>query len=57
MKTQIEGVVTLKNEKGVLVAIIYKDGSNAPVVYLTGVASVEEVVELMGGTLTNNISK
>ena len=47
MISQTEGVVTLKNKKGELIAIIYKDGANAPVIYMTEVAAVDELVELI----------
>jgi hypothetical protein len=51
MTTQIEGIVTVKDEKGKLVAIIYKDGSNAPVLFMVEEAGVEDIVELMGCSL------
>lgn len=51
MITQTEGVVTIKDKDGKLVAIIYKEGSNPPVTYMTEEAGVEDLVELMGSTL------
>lgn len=47
MISQTEGVVTLKNKKGELIAIIYKDGANAPIIYMTAIAAVDELVELV----------
>ena len=56
-KTQTEGVITIKDDNNKLIAIIYKDGPTPPVVFLTETAGVEDLVELMGCTLTNNPSK
>ena len=51
MQTQEQGVVTVKDESGKLLAIIYKDGANPPVVYMTEPAAVDDIVELLGCSL------
>lgn len=57
MQTKTEGIVTIKNEKGELVGVIYKDGPTPSVIYLTSIAGVEDIVELMGCSLMNNLIK
>lgn len=47
MKKQEEGVVTLKDEQNKLIAIIYKDGSSAPVIYMTEPADVDQIKEIL----------
>ncbi len=52
-KTQEEGIVSVKNEKGELLAIIYKDGANHPIIYTTTVANVDEIVTLVSNSPLN----
>jgi len=56
MITQIEGVVTIKDKDGKMVAIIYKDGPTPPVVFKVEVAGVEEVAELIGKAVNNIVA-
>lgn len=51
MKSQKIGVIAIRNSQGELVAIIYKDGSNAPIIFNTTVASDEEIADLVDGKL------
>ncbi len=43
MKTQKEGVVTIKDESGKMIGIIYKDGSSAPIIYSTEPMPIEDI--------------
>lgn len=47
MKKQTIGVIAIRNAQGELVAIIYKDGSNPPIIFNTIVASDEEIADLI----------
>lgn len=51
-KTQIEGVVTIKDQSDNLIGIIYKDGSNDPIILSVEVMSVEDLASLLGGSLS-----
>lgn len=47
MNTQKIAVTAIRNNNNELVAIIYKDGSNPPIIFNTIVASDEEIASLL----------